>query len=75
MCVKNKKLLNGRKGLVELAFTDKKQAVEYLRKAANTLESCDTTSQIMYCLSDVLFLTPNTLYRDLRNVRTENARK
>lgn len=64
---KNSKQIEGRKALVKMAINDKEKAVEYIKRAAETLNESQTIEQIIYCLSDILFLSERTIENDLYN--------
>ena len=62
--IKSEKQLEGRKQFVKLAINQPSEAAKYLELAAQSLQNCNNTIEVLRILSDVLFLSTRTLEND-----------
>lgn len=65
MSKKNAEQKNSRKQFVSLAINSPKEAAKVLRQKAKGLENCRTTTDSVYALQDILYVSEATIFRDL----------
>ena len=56
---------NKRKKFVQKAFNDPKLAADELRSMADGLEECKNTSDLIFALTEILFVSDSTIFRDI----------
>lgn len=69
---KNKKTLEKRKALSELAINNPEEAAKYFEFAALSLRQANNSTQRIQILSEILFLSTNTIEKDIY-LTTENT--
>lgn len=72
---KNKNILTERQRFVNQVINDKKQGVETLKDVIKQLESSQNTTQRVQILSELLFLSEQTIFKDYANAKIEKHYK
>jgi archaellum biogenesis ATPase FlaH len=65
--IKNKQQLQARQEFVAEAFNDPQSAAEHLTDLVEKLKRCRKQVEIIDVLQDILYLSPETLYKDYLN--------
>ena len=69
---KDKNKLNKRAEFVYQTCKDPIATAKNFRSIANGIEYCKTPADVIFALSEILFLSENTIYKDLRKFRSNN---